>query len=118
MILGRQQCGVAVLNRQIYVAGGKTGTGNQEFVDRFTVETGQWEEITEMTSKRRGLELVALNGFLYAIGGHDGKSALNTVERYDPEVDEWTQMASTNYTMILSSIRQCSSEWLNLHCKE
>ena len=71
----------------------------EQIVSRFNVVDHSWEDVTEMTSVRRGLCAVALNGHIYAIGGHEGLQplGLNSVEKYDSARDQWEAVASMNH---------------------
>jgi len=87
---------MTALDGYVYIAGGKSFHNRINQVERYCVETNQWDFVAPMPTKRDLLELVAMNGFLYAIGGFDGTNWLTTVERYDPGTNEWKAVASLN----------------------
>ena len=105
----RVNCGVAVLNNFIYVAGGYDGVDFdvEDSVERYNIETDEWEDVAPMNCTRSGLGLVELNGKLYAIGGYNNgfpMFATRVIECYDPEQNRWENKAS----MKQDSCRKCA----------
>lgn len=78
----RLQFGVAILNSQIYVVGGRNGLQTLNTIDCYDPVTNTWISIPPMCSYRHGVSVATLSGPLYAVGGHDGWSYLSSVERY------------------------------------
>ena len=90
---GRQYAAAAVLNSNIYVAGGESNHGNKEIerkltsVLKYNPSKDSWTKVASLNNARYGHSLVELKGYLYAIGGI---GAERSVEKYDPDKDKWT----------------------------
>ncbi|XP_052226159.1 kelch-like protein 3 isoform X3 [Dreissena polymorpha] len=93
----REFLGVAVLNDLVYAVGGFDLIPRFGYVfnsaECYDVQTGEWFQIANMSTKRHYVAMGVLNGFVYAVGGHDGLSALSSVERYNPVDDVWTTVS-------------------------
>jgi hypothetical protein len=92
----RREPGVALLGRQIVVAGGFDGHNDSEIdgysdvVEAYDLDSGRWQRLARLGTPRRGLTLVALGDALYAVGGYTLDSGfLNTVEVYHAHRDTW-----------------------------
>lgn len=67
---------------KIYAVGGYGGQSNNclSSVERFNIQTKEWEQIAPLNIPRRALSVVALPDGVYAIGGYNGKDYLGTME--------------------------------------
>jgi hypothetical protein len=85
----------------IYAIGGYTNVdpSNQvvdiyatRLTERYSRQTGIWEEMAPMNLPREDLAAVAAGGKIYAVGGRDTTTLkiLGTVEEYDPAANRWT----------------------------
>uniref|UniRef100_A0AAZ3SJU6 BTB domain-containing protein n=1 Tax=Oncorhynchus tshawytscha TaxID=74940 RepID=A0AAZ3SJU6_ONCTS len=90
----RLQFGVCVLDRRLYVVGGRDGLKTLNTVECYDPDGGSWSVMTPMSTHRHGLGVTVLEGPMYAVGGHDGWSYLSTVERWDPQARQWSFIAS------------------------
>lgn len=78
----------------IFVLGGRVGTGragiSQRSVDRYTPETGIWDEIACMKAPRTSLATCTVNGQnIIAIGGQNDRATHDSAELFDPSKNEW-----------------------------
>merc|ERR1711948_167590 len=60
---------------------GNNSRENLSAVERFNPESGRWEDIPPMNSRRFGAAGAAVGGCFYMAGGNDGGGRLNTAER-------------------------------------
>ncbi|VVC26077.1 Kelch repeat type 1,Kelch-type beta propeller,BTB-kelch protein,BTB/Kelch-associated [Cinara cedri] len=88
--------GTIVMNHYIYVFGGFDGLEYFSSCRKFNTETGTWEEVAPMNSKRCYVSVVLLDGFIYAMGGFDGHHRLNSAEKYDFKRNQWTMIKPMN----------------------
>ena len=86
MKYAKYSCAVAALDNFIYVAGGYCGSKDltSSLVERYNIETNEWEKVASMFTRRSNFALVELNKKLYALGGAD-----YIVECYDPKTNRW-----------------------------
>eukprot|EP01116_Phalansterium_solitarium_P005744 TRINITY_DN176_c0_g1_i9.p1 TRINITY_DN176_c0_g1~~TRINITY_DN176_c0_g1_i9.p1 ORF type:complete len:895 (-),score=-46.15 TRINITY_DN176_c0_g1_i9:189-2873(-) len=84
--------GTAVLNSEIFVAGGLDANGVPSSAV-FKLNCDGWSQVSSLAVARSGLSLVVLQNFLYAIGGTDGTMPLDIVERYDAGTCVWSLVA-------------------------
>lgn len=82
MLEPREQCGAAVLNGYIYVAGGTAKPGPVSQVFRYSPKTDQWSIVSPMNNVNERTQLVQLNGSLYALDS-------SNLEVYDQKTDQW-----------------------------
>ena len=97
--------GAAVLDGQIYVAGGSANSsaGQTEILVRdqlyaLDLERGAWREVGRLPSPLAGAALAAHDGALYVAGGWDGERMRDEVWRWSPSAQEgdplqWDEMA-------------------------
>ena len=115
MLGPRADFGAAVINGNIYVAGGITGDGwaaHTSSVERYDPTSDTWTAVASMSSARAYVDAAALGGHLYTCGGYSTSSAaglLESCERYDAAADSWSSIASTGisgalYTMAVASL--------------
>lgn len=86
----------AVIDGQLYVAGGRTTTGgitNLGALERYDPETDEWTELRPLPQPAGGLAGTSLNGTLYVFGGEyfgQGGGVYENTWAYDPKSDEWS----------------------------
>jgi N-acetylneuraminic acid mutarotase len=87
----RGAAGVAVLNGEIYLAGGIGYPAKTELF-AYNPVTNQWRTLASMKVPRDHLIMETVNGRLYAIGGREVTldTVVNTVEIYDPATNTWS----------------------------
>lgn len=95
-IVKRLQFGVALINHNLYIVGGRDGLKTLNTVDCFDIQKESWTSLPQMITHRHGLQAAFLgtDSVLYAVGGHDGWSFLNSVERFDLDSKTWNYVAS------------------------
>lgn len=96
--IGLHHAGAAVLDGDLYVAGGfavSDGTlwNPSDRVFRFNPAGETWTERAPLPTARGGLAVTTLLGKLFAISGYDGQENPEVVEVYDPALDQWTAVA-------------------------
>lgn len=94
MPLRRCRCGVAVINGQVFVVGGFSGSLRVRTVDAYNPVKDTWVSCPSMKARRSTLGVALLNDLIYAVGGFDGSSGLDSVECYDVKTDMWRTIAS------------------------
>jgi N-acetylneuraminic acid mutarotase len=89
----RSEFAAAVINGQIYVAGG-FGAGAR--VDRYDPWSGTWTRLADLPIAVHHPGVAALDGRLYVAGGYtlDTQRAVDHLWMYDPGRDVWTEGAS------------------------
>ena len=82
----------AVLNGDVFVAGGFTSGSatNRVFVLAHGATT--WKEIASMHTAGAAAALLTVGRSLYVIGGIAGSTQIAQVERYDPATNTWTDI--------------------------
>jgi N-acetylneuraminic acid mutarotase len=88
--LGLNHPAAAVLEGQIYLAGGYRGNAPSGAV--FTLTAGRWERRASLHYPRGALGLVALDGHLYAVGGRGAQDEVGPAEVYDPGANAWRDL--------------------------
>ena len=91
---GAANVGAAVLNDQIYVAGGLSN--NLRFIETVEVydpATDSWGTIAPLPVGLAGAAVAAAGGKLYVFGGASDSGYMDTTYEYDPAADTWTQKA-------------------------
>ena len=83
-MLRRTQFGLAVLDKNLFLVGGRDGLKTLNSVDCYDMDKDSWSSVSQMFNHRHGLQSTFLcnETILYALGGHDGWSFLNSVERF------------------------------------
>ncbi|XP_054161306.1 kelch-like protein 5, partial [Oppia nitens] len=82
-------------NSFIYICGGLDGTTYLSQCYKYNKQTGIWETIQSLTTKRDLFSLISYDSKLYAIGGYNGKT-LNSIETYDTLTNKWQSIAPMN----------------------
>ena len=90
--IGRQACGLAILNGFVYALGGEYTNGSCE---SYSLSGLHWSFISPLTFPRHGFNAVGMGSFVYVVGGLPLVTAGSTVERYFPARDEWELMPVT-----------------------
>jgi len=89
--------GGAAIGNKVYVVGGFTGNphaGALDEVREYDVTTDTWRVVTNLSSPRGSVGVVALNERLHLIGGREADQiTVASHEVYDPATDTWTQAA-------------------------
>jgi N-acetylneuraminic acid mutarotase len=81
----RYQTAGAVVNGQLYVLGGGTGTDFVSLVDVYDAKSDSWRSLAPMPTARGFLAAAAVGGKAYAVGGKDLGGYLATTEAYTPD---------------------------------
>jgi len=90
--VGRQACGLAVLNGFVYALGGEYTNGSCE---QYSLSALHWSFISPMNIARHAINAVGMGSWVYVAGGLPLVSAGSTVERYLPQRDEWELLPVT-----------------------
>lgn len=90
----------AVIDGQLYVAGGRrrtaNGINNLGALERYEPETDSWTERAPLPQPSGGLAGAALDGTLYVFGGEyfsRGGGVYEHTWAYDPASDAWTELS-------------------------
>ena len=97
MRTARRNCGVGVLNGQLYAVGGRNERKQvMDNIERYDSKEDRWECVQHpMKTARYFLAVGVLGAKLYIVGGVDKKNAsLACAECYDSVTGSWTQVAS------------------------
>lgn len=70
--------GVAVINGQVFVVGGFSGSLRVRTVDAYDPVKDTWLSCPSMKARRSTLGVALLNDLIYAVGGFDGSSGDNS----------------------------------------
>jgi len=105
----RDECGVAVLEDQLYAVGGEgsepdsdDGDGALRSVIRYDLATNTWETVAPMSTERKALGVTVLDGMLYAVGGENLEAVadddyegpfMKSAERFNPATSAWEEVA-------------------------
>ena len=94
----RQYASAAILNDELYVAGGfNSNNPCLSSVEKYSFATKKWENVQNMNQPRAYHSLVSSMGYLYSIGGFNGRSDYNSVERFDPNTNLWEYVSSKQF---------------------
>ncbi|MCB0043958.1 MAG: hypothetical protein KDD92_00825 [Caldilineaceae bacterium] len=85
--------GAAVVDREIYVAGGYDGQRDLDAVSVYSLVTNTWRDLPSMGTARSGHALVYDGLALFALGG-GWHTDVFTHERYDPATGLWSNFPS------------------------
>ena len=93
MPAARQSAAVAVLGEQIFLIGGRRGTGDTgqatNTVEVFDTATGDWSKRASLRVARTSSQAVVLNSRIFVVGGAQNDRAVETIEVFDPRHDSW-----------------------------
>lgn len=94
MPTARGALGVAVLDGQIYAAGGSP-PGNERDFAMYDPTSDSWKALPAMPTARNHLAAAATAGRFYAVGGRSGSigGITSALEVYDPATDTWGALA-------------------------
>ena len=82
--------GLEVLGSDLWVIGGYRQSGDFErSTMKFSLSTGEWREMSRMSTNRCWVSTNVLAGKIYALGGDAGGSA----EVYSPETNQWADIS-------------------------
>ena len=73
-------------NGKIYSVGGE----NSDIVERYDINTNNWEQLNHMIKNRSFPNLYIYEGYLYAFFGKEGDEYLNNIERLNLDEMSWT----------------------------
>ncbi|XP_077286886.1 kelch-like protein 23 isoform X2 [Arctopsyche grandis] len=105
MNVSRSGCCCAVLNGNIYVAGGRDGDSYVKTFEMYNVKANNWEMKEPFFDTNAYVGMTAANGFLYLIGGHvKYQEPISKVCRYDPKSNTWTKVADISSTGCVAAI--------------
>jgi N-acetylneuraminic acid mutarotase len=85
----------ALVNDEIIVIGGFTGTGNVPTarVRGYGLKSKTWRELAVLPTARGGMQAVVLDGKVHVIGGGNDQTTLSAHEVYDPAQDRWSALS-------------------------
>lgn len=95
----RNSAAIAVIDGQIYVAGGRSMKGgNTANLDRYDPMTDSWHSMNPMPYAGGGLNGAVVGGMFYVFGGEElgirgAEGVLPHAVRYDPATDQWERLA-------------------------
>ena len=89
MPTGRSSPASGVINGQIYVAGGFTGSYTA-VLEAYDVVAETWRTLAPMPTNRAYLGGAVAGGLFYAVGGLNSGSPMDTVEAYNPATNTWS----------------------------
>jgi N-acetylneuraminic acid mutarotase len=97
MGVGRNHVASAVLDRKLYVIGGRPGpdAGNVHVVERYNPATGRWRRLAPLNTATSGAAAGVADGRVVVFGGEklDGSDeTIPATEAYDPATDAWTNL--------------------------
>jgi N-acetylneuraminic acid mutarotase len=88
----------ALINGEIYVAGGITSTGTTDQVAKYNPVTDTWTPLAPMPQGRNHTAAATDGTLFYVFGGRTGfnvvANGFDTVEIYDPSANTWTSTES------------------------
>jgi len=99
MLSRRVSHGAVVLNGCIYVVGGWDGQGVVKSVERYSPESGLWEEVSTYSHMRMKSGVAVMDGKVYVVGG-----CLQTLEScykadvWDPVTRQWASLPDTSHS--------------------
>jgi N-acetylneuraminic acid mutarotase len=88
----RQDVAAAVVNGNLYAAGGRSTDGAAVYDDlwRYDVAAKEWAQLTDLPAATYGANLTAYNGKLYHFGGRDAEGYdHNQLNELDPAYGYW-----------------------------
>jgi DNA-binding CsgD family transcriptional regulator len=117
--------GATLVADEIYVVGGYDGQRESNQAHAFTLSSGVWRELPQLSEPRSGLSLVYDGLAIFALGG-GWTRPLDTLERFDPSVGtwsnfpsplpgEWRHMGAVGYNDRLYLIGGWSGDYLDVH---
>ncbi|CAG2162897.1 unnamed protein product [Oppiella nova] len=80
---------IAVLNGQLYVAGGECDSLILDSVEVYDPQNNEWTKGKSLRQPRSCFGMCAVDSYIYAFGGWIGNLVGNSIERYDPITNEW-----------------------------
>jgi hypothetical protein len=89
----RIHCAAAVVDRRIYVVGGRAVNDRLNTVEMFDPATKKWSLLPPMPQARSAATAVGLAGKLWVFGGTDGAVDVAEVAVFDPSSSSWSQTA-------------------------
>lgn len=96
---GRWRHKMAIVNGEIYAAGGFDGTKRLSTVERYNMFTNNWIPGTPMLEAVSSAAAVTCMNKLYIIGGAvEDYGNTNKVQCYDPEEDKWTYKSPSPFS--------------------
>eukprot|EP01062_Namystynia_karyoxenos_P050615 TRINITY_DN3940_c0_g2_i1.p1 TRINITY_DN3940_c0_g2~~TRINITY_DN3940_c0_g2_i1.p1 ORF type:complete len:496 (+),score=160.55 TRINITY_DN3940_c0_g2_i1:83-1570(+) len=90
MSVERYHCGTALVDRKIYVVGGRNATQRLSSAEVYDPAVNEWRDLPPMRSVRSAPACAVHRGYLYVFGGFDGETEFSSVERFSPHLNQWT----------------------------
>lgn len=103
MRIPRFEAASAVMDGQIYIAGGWSGTYDiLDSMEVYDIESNTWSEAAPMPRGLHHFEMAAIDGLLYVSGGAYGaaREVNDLIYSYDPETDTWSEVTQAPDTRI------------------
>lgn len=88
----RCKFGCVVVDRSIFIMGGKKG--RERVSDIEVWNNGNWKNSCALKRKRSGFGVISYESLIFVIGGNDGENILNSVDIFDILSGEWTKTES------------------------
>lgn len=103
MVYPRYGHALIPVHRFVFAIGGFNNSQNkqekprsQATVEQFQVETGEWTEVTSMTTPRAFFGATNVRDqFIYVFGGFHDSKIVDSIERYDQILDAWQPLKLT-----------------------
>eukprot|EP00756_Hemistasia_phaeocysticola_P061788 Hpha_TRINITY_DN5195_c0_g1::TRINITY_DN5195_c0_g1_i1::g.192934::m.192934/K10455/KLHL18; kelch-like protein 18 len=89
MSVERYHCGTALVDRKVYVVGGRNASQRLCSAEVYDPVRNEWKELPPMRSVRSAPACAVYKGELYVFGGFDGEAEFHTVERFSPHLNQW-----------------------------
>ncbi|XP_077292711.1 kelch-like protein 25 [Arctopsyche grandis] len=101
MTIGREACGIAVLDNEIYIIGGWSKELDEETgvktVEAYCPLSGKWKTCAPMNEIRLWISATTHGNKIYVLGGRKKMSPVshryNSVECYNKHTDSWSFIA-------------------------
>jgi kelch-like protein 12 len=116
MKYARSGHGSVVVEKTIYVLGGKSSYVVLNCCEFMHAQSDTWTTISPMKHARANFGSTYLDPYIIVVGGWDGSRWLDTVEAYDPRIDAWRDLAALPFpksSMGCLILRKCPSEFEN-----
>jgi len=97
MIHGRHNHALVTVGGDMYAVGGSSFIGSVRSIERYSPETGVWEEFSEVAGYRQDFCVLPLGeDSLVLIGGYNDIGAQTIAEKFNVTTKSWTRIADLN----------------------